>query len=111
MKTKLVPYKYPRLVAFCDDLPRTGNQVKLTAKHCAQAKPRILKGECKLELNVSFKSDGLTLAGVVHTPDDMAPGESRPAFLVLHGFGPAKTGLRRKSSRTCFATGVCRDAL
>ena len=41
---------------------------------------------------VSFDSDGLKLAGVVHRPDDMKPGEKRPAFLVLHGFGTSKNG-------------------
>ena len=45
-----------------------------------------------MEQKVSFKSDGLTLAGVVHTPADLAPGSERPAFLVLHGFGTGKDG-------------------
>jgi dipeptidyl aminopeptidase/acylaminoacyl peptidase len=45
-----------------------------------------------VEQKVSFKSDGLTLAGVVHTPADLAPGSERPAFLVLHGFGTGKDG-------------------
>ena len=39
------------------------------------------------ETRVTFKSDGLTLTGVVSVPDDAAPGEKRPAFMVLHGFG------------------------
>jgi uncharacterized protein len=41
---------------------------------------------------VTFDSDGLKLSGVVHRPDDMKPGEKRPAFLVLHGFGTSKNG-------------------
>lgn len=45
-----------------------------------------------MEQNVTFQSDGLTLAGVVHTPADLAPGTERPAFLVLHGFGTGKDG-------------------
>jgi len=45
-----------------------------------------------VEQKVTFKSDGLTLAGVVHTPADLAPGSERPAFLVLHGFGTGKDG-------------------
>ena len=45
-----------------------------------------------MEQKVTFKSDGLTLAGVVHTPADLAPGSERPAFLVLHGFGTGKDG-------------------
>jgi hypothetical protein len=39
---------------------------------------------------VTFVSDGLKLAGVVHIPDGLKPGERRPAFLVLHGFGSNK---------------------
>jgi uncharacterized protein len=40
--------------------------------------------------NVTFESNGLKLAGVVHIPDSLKPGERRPAFLVLHGFGSNK---------------------
>ena len=43
-----------------------------------------------MEQEVSFDSDGRTLAGIVHTPDGLAAGERRPAFLVLHGFGSNK---------------------
>jgi pimeloyl-ACP methyl ester carboxylesterase len=39
---------------------------------------------------VSFTSDGLKLAGLVHVPGDLKPGERRPAFLVMHGFGGSK---------------------
>jgi fermentation-respiration switch protein FrsA (DUF1100 family) len=45
-----------------------------------------------MEERVRFESDGLKLAGVVHTPPDLRPGERRPAFLVLHGFGGNKEG-------------------
>jgi len=41
--------------------------------------------------SVRFQSDGLTLAGIIETPQDMKPGEKRPAFLVLHGFGSNKS--------------------
>jgi hypothetical protein len=37
-----------------------------------------------------FQSDGLRLSGIVRVPDDVRPGERRPAFLVLHGFGSNK---------------------
>jgi dipeptidyl aminopeptidase/acylaminoacyl peptidase len=37
--------------------------------------------------SVRFQSDGLTLAGTIETPQGLKPGERRPAFLVLHGFG------------------------
>jgi dipeptidyl aminopeptidase/acylaminoacyl peptidase len=43
------------------------------------------------EHNVTFTSDGLTLAGVLRLPDDLAPGERRPAVIVLHGFGSNKS--------------------
>lgn len=39
---------------------------------------------------ISFESDGLSLAGILHTPPRLAKGERRPAFLVLHGFGTSK---------------------
>src|SRR6516165_10756713 len=39
------------------------------------------------EERITFKSEGLALAGIVRTPDDKSAGERRPAFIVLHGFG------------------------
>ena len=39
------------------------------------------------EERVSFTSKGLKLAGVVRVPDGIKPGERRPAFIILHGFG------------------------
>src|SRR5438067_9588311 len=36
---------------------------------------------------ISFKSEGLTLAGAVRVPEGVEPVERRPAFIVLHGFG------------------------
>jgi alpha-beta hydrolase superfamily lysophospholipase len=44
-----------------------------------------------MEERVTFVSHGLKLAGVLHIPDEMAPGERRPACLVLHGFGSNKS--------------------
>ena len=44
-----------------------------------------------MEERVSFVSDGLKLAGVLHLPD-AGPAERRAAFLVLHGFGSNKDG-------------------
>src|SRR5213594_1105013 len=43
-----------------------------------------------MEERVSFVSDGLKLAGVLHVPDGRGQRERRPAFLVLHGFGSNK---------------------
>jgi uncharacterized protein len=45
-----------------------------------------------METKISFQSDGLKLAGIVHTPDDLRSGERRPGFIVLHGFGGNKDG-------------------
>lgn len=54
------------------------------------------------EENVTFKSGDLELSGIVHTPDDMKPGERRPCFLVLHGFGSNKTSGNSKNPATMF---------
>ncbi|MEW6452340.1 MAG: alpha/beta hydrolase [Pseudomonadota bacterium] len=43
-----------------------------------------------MEEPVTFVSQGLKLAGVLHIPDGLKPGERRPACLVLHGFGSNK---------------------
>ena len=41
-----------------------------------------------MEEPVTFESaGGLRLSGVIHAPDDLRPGETRPGFIVLHGFG------------------------
>ena len=45
-----------------------------------------------MEQRVTFLSDGLNLSGMLHIPPDLRPGEHRPAFLVLHGFGGNKEG-------------------
>jgi pimeloyl-ACP methyl ester carboxylesterase len=39
------------------------------------------------EQRVTFRADGLTLAGMVRVPDGVGASERRPAFMVLHGFG------------------------
>lgn len=43
-----------------------------------------------MEERVTFPSDGLRLSGIVRLPSGLRPGERRPAFLVLHGFGGNK---------------------
>jgi fermentation-respiration switch protein FrsA (DUF1100 family) len=43
-----------------------------------------------MEERIAFESQGMKLAGVLHVPDDLKPGERRPACLVLHGFGSNK---------------------
>lgn len=41
---------------------------------------------------VSFPSDGLSLSGAVHLPDDYRFGERRAAIAMMHGFGANKNG-------------------
>ncbi|MGZ3411509.1 MAG: alpha/beta hydrolase [Xanthobacteraceae bacterium] len=41
---------------------------------------------------VTIISEGLKLAGILSIPKDIKPGEKRPAFVVLHGFGGNKEG-------------------
>ncbi len=43
-----------------------------------------------MEQAVRFDSAGLSLSGVVRLPEGIAPGERRPAVIVLHGFGSNK---------------------
>ena len=43
-----------------------------------------------MEERVTFNSDGLKLAGVLHVPDAKGAGGRRPGVLVLHGFGSNK---------------------
>jgi hypothetical protein len=45
-----------------------------------------------MEEHIEFESDGLTLDGILHVPDDYKAGEKRTAMLVLHGFGGSKNG-------------------
>jgi uncharacterized protein len=45
-----------------------------------------------MEERVTFTSDGLQLAGILHKPDDMRIGEKRAAVIVLHGFGGTMGG-------------------
>jgi pimeloyl-ACP methyl ester carboxylesterase len=45
-----------------------------------------------MESKVTFESDRLKLSAIMHTPDDLRPGERRAAFIVLHGFGGNKDG-------------------
>ena len=43
------------------------------------------------EQSVSFTSKGLKLSGVIRVPEGLKPGERRPAFIILHGFGSRMT--------------------
>jgi uncharacterized protein len=52
---------------------------------------------------VKFQSEGLKLDGVVHLPPDMQPGERRPAFAILAGFGGTKGGAGARTSADLLA--------
>ncbi len=56
-----------------------------------------------MEERVSFVSDGLKLAGVLHTPDGPPPRRRRAAFLVLHGFGSNKDSGGSRGAARMFA--------
>lgn len=43
-----------------------------------------------MDSDITFTSDGLTLAGSLHVPDTRAPDQKLPAVIVLHGFIGAK---------------------
>jgi alpha/beta superfamily hydrolase len=45
-----------------------------------------------MEQRITVRSDGLDLAGILHLPDDMRPGEKRAAVIALHGFGGTMQG-------------------
>jgi uncharacterized protein len=50
------------------------------------------EGKTLLAEAITFPSDGLTLSGAVHVPDDYRTGERRPAIIMMHGFGANKNG-------------------
>jgi hypothetical protein len=43
------------------------------------------------DTKVTFVSEGRKLAGTVRVPDGVKPGERRPAWIVMHGFGSNQT--------------------
>jgi dipeptidyl aminopeptidase/acylaminoacyl peptidase len=43
-----------------------------------------------VEETLTFMSDGLKLSAAISLPEGLAPGEKRPAFIILHGFGSTK---------------------
>lgn len=51
-----------------------------------------------MQEKVTFKSDGLELVGILHTPDGMKKREKRAAFMVVHGFGTNKDGTTPKEA-------------
>src|SRR6266850_420649 len=57
-----------------------------------------------MEERVHFTSAGLQLAGILHLPPDAKPGERRPAFMVLHGFGSNKDSDTSRTVAELFAS-------
>jgi len=44
----------------------------------------------RVQETLTFMSDGLKLSAAISLPEGLAPGEKRPAFIILHGFGSTK---------------------
>jgi alpha-beta hydrolase superfamily lysophospholipase len=57
-----------------------------------------------MEERVHFISAGLQLTGILHLPPDAKPGERRPAFMVLHGFGSNKDSGVPRTAAELFAS-------
>jgi alpha-beta hydrolase superfamily lysophospholipase len=57
-----------------------------------------------MEQRVHFTSAGLQLTGILHLPPDAKPGERRPAFMVLHGFGSNKDSGVPRTAAELFAS-------
>jgi len=57
-----------------------------------------------MEERVHFTSAGLRLFGILHFPSDLKPGERRPAFMVLHGFGSNKDSGVSRTAAELFAS-------
>ena len=55
-----------------------------------------------MEEAVAFKSDGLTIRGVMTFPQTPAKGP-RPAIIILHGFGGHKNGVQQQWSHKFFS--------
>ena len=54
-----------------------------------------------MQYPLSFESDGLKLAAVLHIPEGRKPDQKLPAFLVLHGFvGSKDEGQAERQART-----------
>ena len=55
-----------------------------------------------MEESISFKSDGLTIRGIMTFPAQTAKGP-RPAIVILHGFGGHKNGVQQQWSHKFFS--------
>lgn len=56
-----------------------------------------------MEKRIQIPSGDIELVGSLHVPDDLKPGEKRPAFVVTHGFG----GSRIDGSMAAVAPKLC----
>jgi hypothetical protein len=57
-----------------------------------------------MEIAVQFDSGGFKLAGLLHVPPDLPPGQRRAAVVVLHGFGSNKDGGISMAASQLFAS-------
>jgi dipeptidyl aminopeptidase/acylaminoacyl peptidase len=57
-----------------------------------------------METAVQFDSGGFKLAGLLHVPPDLPPGQRRAAVVVLHGFGSNKDGGISMAASQLFAS-------
>src|SRR5437588_1000725 len=60
--------------------------------------------EGMMEERVQWTANGLRFAGIIEFPQDMTPGERRPAFLALHGFGSSKESAMIRSVTGIFTS-------
>jgi alpha-beta hydrolase superfamily lysophospholipase len=57
-----------------------------------------------MEERVQWTANGLRFAGIIEFPQDMTPGERRPAFLALHGFGSSKESAMMRTVTRLFTS-------
>src|SRR6267143_2996085 len=60
--------------------------------------------EGRMEARVQWTANGLRFAGIIEFPQDMTPGERRPAFLALHGFGSSKESAMMRTVTRLFTS-------
>jgi hypothetical protein len=66
--------------------------MRFSLRGCRGRRSQAERSEGRLQQPVTFSSDGVKLAGVVHIPDDRGDDERRPAIIMMHGFGANKEG-------------------
>ncbi len=72
---------------FVDTRIRIWQILKSKLRNGRKERRRTQGGSKMAETKVTFQSGAFKLAGTVRVPDGVKPGEKRPAFIVMHGFG------------------------